>query len=380
MGLGNFFDDVLGFDPNGGGIYGVARDVLGDTIADDWLGLDPNGGGMVGAINAAAPLVAAYFGSQFIPGLGGTEAMGPMTEAELGSSFAGDMAGAGYAGSAATAAESGFGQGAISPEVMAFAPDAVNMATNVPAATGALDAASYAPGLSAQTSANLGEGISTGMNSAQGFGATAPANGGLGFQTSAGGGTQMFSPTQPGGLGAAYPETGYLASTPGAADTGLGGMFQKGWNAINSPLWQGGPSARAGMSALQLGGNLYSMYAKNQMAKAQQNQANQVQNQINQINSMYAPGSPEYNRMMNEIARKDAAAGRNSQYGVRAQNLAGLIAQQKASMMPGITNLTSQTQALQSAANKDRYGALASLFANAGALNAPKAVDTTGGV
>jgi hypothetical protein len=52
------FDDVLGFDPGGGGIYGVARDVLGDTIADDILGMDPSGGGAVKFYNAAAPLVA----------------------------------------------------------------------------------------------------------------------------------------------------------------------------------------------------------------------------------------------------------------------------------------------------------------------------------
>mgnify|MGYP000411475848 CR=1 FL=1 len=342
MGLGNFFGDVLGFDPNGGGIYNVANDILGDTIADDWLGLDPNGGGIVGAINAAAPMVAAYFGGQFIPGFSGTEAMGPMTEAEMGSSFAGDMASAGYPGTAAgtagttAAMEGGFGGGTITPETAALGADAINTATNVPNAAAVTEAFPYASGPNAmgpQTAANLGEGFNTAMTQA-------------GVES---------SPT-------------------------LGGMFQKGWNAVNSPLWSGGPSARQGLSGMQLAGNLYSMYAKNQMAKAQQNQANQVQNQINQINSMYAPGSPEYNRMMNEIARKDAAAGRNSQYGVRAQNLAGIIAQQKASMMPGITNLTSQTQALQSAANKDRYGALASLFANAGALNAPKAVDTTGGV
>jgi hypothetical protein len=65
-----FFDDVLGFDPGGGGIYGVARDVLGDTIADDILGMDPGGGGAIKFYNAAAPLAAGYLGFQ---ALGGTE-------------------------------------------------------------------------------------------------------------------------------------------------------------------------------------------------------------------------------------------------------------------------------------------------------------------
>lgn len=335
MGLGNFFDDVLGFDPNGGGIYNVANDILGDTIADDWLGLDPNGGGIVGAINAAAPMVAAYFGGQLIPGFGGAEAMGPMTEAGMGSSFAGDMAAAGYPGAAAgttAAMEGGFGQGAISPDVMAFAPDAINTATNVPNAAAVTEAFPYASGPNAmgpQTAANLGEGFNTAMTQA-------------GVES---------SPT-------------------------LGGMFQKGWNAVNSPLWSGGPSARQGLSGMQLAGNLYSINAKNQMAKAQQAQADQMRAQAAQVNNMYAPGSPEYNLMMQQMARKDAAAGRNSQYGVRAQNLAGIIAQQKAQMLPSIANMTNSANTLGTQAVGNRYGNLASLFANAGALTAP---NTLGG-
>jgi hypothetical protein len=57
----DFTDDVLGLDPGGGGIYGVARDVLGDKIADDVLGMDPNGGGAIGFYNAAIPLAARRY-------------------------------------------------------------------------------------------------------------------------------------------------------------------------------------------------------------------------------------------------------------------------------------------------------------------------------
>lgn len=69
------FDDVLGLDPGGGGIYNVARDVLGDKIADDVLGMDPGGGGAVKFYNAAAPLVAGYYG---LEALGGTEGIANM--------------------------------------------------------------------------------------------------------------------------------------------------------------------------------------------------------------------------------------------------------------------------------------------------------------
>lgn len=53
-------DDILGYDPGGGGIYKVYRDVLGDDIADDFLGFDPNGGGAVPVINAAQNAATAY--------------------------------------------------------------------------------------------------------------------------------------------------------------------------------------------------------------------------------------------------------------------------------------------------------------------------------
>ncbi len=64
-------DDVLGFDPNGGGIYGVANDVLGSTIADDILGLDPSGGGIVPVINTGANIAGNYLLGQAIGGVVG---------------------------------------------------------------------------------------------------------------------------------------------------------------------------------------------------------------------------------------------------------------------------------------------------------------------
>lgn len=62
-------DDVLGFDPGGGGIYDVGRDVLGDDIADDILGFDPNGGGIVPIANTAAKIAVAYAAGQGLSSL-----------------------------------------------------------------------------------------------------------------------------------------------------------------------------------------------------------------------------------------------------------------------------------------------------------------------
>jgi hypothetical protein len=68
----NLFDDLLGLDPGGGGIYKVARDVLGDKVADDILGMDPTGKGAVKFYNTAIPLAAGYYGAEAL-GLTGAE-------------------------------------------------------------------------------------------------------------------------------------------------------------------------------------------------------------------------------------------------------------------------------------------------------------------
>lgn len=82
------FDDILGLDPNGGGIYGVARDVLGDKIADDILGFDPNGGGSVGFVNAVAPIALGAVAAPYIASGIGSLASGLGAGAEAGISAA----------------------------------------------------------------------------------------------------------------------------------------------------------------------------------------------------------------------------------------------------------------------------------------------------
>lgn len=54
---------------------------------------------------------------------------------------------------------------------------------------------------------------------------------------------------------------------------------------------------------------------------------------MKQLTSMYMPGTPEYNLMQQQMNAKDAASGRNSQYGTRAVDLAGLMAQQRGQLM-----------------------------------------------
>ena len=104
------------------------------------------------------------------------------------------------------------------------------------------------------------------------------------------------------------------------------------------------------MPAIYGASSLYDMYAKSQMANRQQDMYNQNRNDI--MNT-YAPGSPEYNLLQQQMARKDAAAGRNSQYGTRANDLAGTIAKLR---MGALGGLQSSQNALGNQALSNQYG------------------------
>jgi hypothetical protein len=104
-------DDILGLDPGGGGIYGVARDVLGDKIADDVLGMDPGGGGAIGFYNAAIPLAAGYYGYQALGGLDGITGMFGSGSGAAGMGGAQGLSAGGGAGLASMGGAQGLGSG-----------------------------------------------------------------------------------------------------------------------------------------------------------------------------------------------------------------------------------------------------------------------------
>lgn len=61
------------------------------------------------------------------------------------------------------------------------------------------------------------------------------------------------------------------------------------------------------------------------------------QGMMDKLMGMYAPGSPEAEMMRHKMEAQDAAAGRNSQYGIREQNLAAILADQRAKIMTNPT-------------------------------------------
>jgi hypothetical protein len=105
----------------------------------------------------------------------------------------------------------------------------------------------------------------------------------------------------------------------------------------------------------------------NRQGQAAQNMLSWMNNRDAAVQNTYSPGSPEFNQLWEEMSRKDAAAGRNSQYGPRTVDLAARLAQVKSD------NLVRMTQALaqpySNALNQDagRYTGLLSALGNQGA-------------
>ena len=186
-----------------------------------------------------------------------------------------------------------------------------------------------------------GQGLSTLANT--------PANGGLGMQGTMGAGTSLGYGSS--GLGLGAPSEGYFAGAgPTAASTSpfsLSNLMNNPMGAVKSAY---DTVSKNPIPSMYAAGSLYDMYAKNKMAEAQKGMYNQ--NRADIMNT-YAPGSPEYNQLAQQMARKDAAAGRNSQYGTRANDLAATIAKLR---MGALGNLQQGQNALGNQALSNQYG------------------------
>jgi hypothetical protein len=195
-----------------------------------------------------------------------------------------------------------------------------------------------------------GQGLSTLANTSGSYSlANTAANGGLGMTGTQGIGTSLGYGSE--GLGLGAPSEGMFAGAgPTAASTSPFSLQ----NMMNNPMGMVKSAydtvSKNPIPSMYAAGSLYDMYAKNKMANAQTNMYNQ--NRADIMNT-YAPGSPEYNLLAQQMARKDAAAGRNSQYGTRANDLAGTIAKLR---MGALGNLQQGQNALGNQALSNQYG------------------------
>lgn len=115
------------------------------------------------------------------------------------------------------------------------------------------------------------------------------------------------------------------------------------------------------------------LYGANQQGNAANAMKSWLQSQQAKIDSSYNPGTPEYNALWDEMSRKDAAAGRNSQYGPRSVDLAARVAAIKSDATNRFTSGTSKAYADSLNQNASRYaGLMGALGANSmGGGNSP---------
>jgi hypothetical protein len=207
--------------------------------------------------------------------------------------------------------------------------------------------------------AMMAGGIGAAMMGAGAAGAAggAGSTGGAGAGAGAGGmgngaflGEAAWAPTagggaMPGGFGAAAGGAG--AASAGGASGGLSSALQSQLvkaglgSALSGLVGEGGGSGSGGgldLGSIIAGGADY--YGQN---KASGELLKWLKERSAITDNLYKPGSPEHNLMQQEMERKDAAAGRNSQYGTRAVDLAAKVAQIKAAentkMTVGVGNL-----------------------------------------
>lgn len=175
---------------------------------------------------------------------------------------------------------------------------------------------------------------------------------------------QAMTLAEPVALGSS---AGVTPAMIGGSGISLGAPVALGSSAGITPTMIGGSggagSFLSGLSGVKdiakAGASLYSAFKGKEGADATQSS---LQTQMSTLNDMYKEGSPWANQLKEQLARKDAAAGRNSQYGSRLAQYQAMIAD-KAGQNAGVLGQLA-TQA--GAANKDSNGYLNLLLNRAG--------------
>ena len=352
-----------GFEPllMGAGEAGIADmvglgagDLIGSGAAELGMGAGASLG--MGATDMSLGAAGAGNAASYLSQLGGLDSV-------LGSQFAGDIAPftqsatdvASITGNAVPGLENNISSFEGVPESGGMPPTqepipGVNQGSNL-TARGYMTPEGTIASSTIPSEGFAGQGLSTLANTSGGYSlANTAANGGLGMQGTMGAGTSLGY-----GSGAldtlAAPTEGYFAGAgPTAASTSpfsLSNLMNNPMGAVKSAY---DTVSKNPIPSMYAAGSLYDMYAKNKMAEAQKGMYNQ--NRADIMNT-YAPGSPEYNQLAQQMARKDAAAGRNSQYGARANDLAATIAKLR---MGALGNLQQGQNALGNQALSNQYG------------------------
>lgn len=134
---------------------------------------------------------------------------------------------------------------------------------------------------------------------------------------------------------------GAMGAGGAAAGTTLGSLFNGNsiFNQLGGKMLTGGLSSIFGGNGSTGGGGgfnlgditnvLGGLYGSQQQGQAADKMLNWMNDQTNYVRNYGQPGTPEFDYLKNTLEAKDAAAGRNSQYGTRSRELLGQLGQAK---------------------------------------------------
>jgi hypothetical protein len=137
------------------------------------------------------------------------------------------------------------------------------------------------------------------------------------------------------GLGTTLAGTagGALSAVPAAAGAGGGDLslsqIVSGASTAGKLLGLGGGGGGSGVGMSDLGKLISGGLDYKRQNDSADKMLDWLKSRTAITDNLYQPGTPEYNKLWDEMSRKDAAAGRNSQYGPRSVDLAARIAQIK---------------------------------------------------
>lgn len=143
----------------------------------------------------------------------------------------------------------------------------------------------------------------------------------------------------------------------GAVNPTLGSVLNAGAGAY---------AGDAGAVAKSLGG----WYVNNKAEQQQKKYQDQIQQQLSFLNQLYSPNGQYSQELRKRLAAKDAAAGRNSQYGDREVQLMSALADKTQNLAPSVNLLTNgalqNSIQVQQAARSRQLGTLMGMFQSPG--------------
>ena len=346
-GIGSGLGAAFGSLGGAGAGAGIGADTFATGLGEAGAGGASSLGGLEAGMGGAAMFGPAAGTGTAIGGElaanAGASGLGIAGAGGLGSEFAGT--GGTYAAGLGGGTAPGLGGNAVVPGNPSGMAGPVDLGGAGQSLEGGQ--ATMAPGGNPMAAGAIGPGGQTGPMGFESAGAGGGEQGGGNLSS-------MFGPTSP----SAYSPMG---TTVGQSTAGVGGGITPYGATLGQDLSQGVGLGGIGDYLKSPTGiqDLFKLGQQGLGAWQKIQQGNAARNYANSISSLFSPNSPYAQQMAQTLGRQDAAAGRNSQYGTRATQLAAALTQAQANALGG----SNYAQAAQNTAGTN---ALNGLFGLAG--------------